>query len=90
MIPQELRPFFWDVDSDTLDLREHRDYVIARILEFGDDAAVLWMNQTYAGEDIRRVVRQERRLSPKSANFWGIIYDIPREEISALSTQVSR
>jgi hypothetical protein len=83
MIPSHLRTLFWDIDLDTFDPAAFPDYTIFRVLEFGDDAAVRWMRATFPEPEIRRVLRTERRLSPKSANFWALVYGIPRPEVAA-------
>jgi hypothetical protein len=43
----------------------------------------------FAEAEIRRVLRTERRLSPKSANFWALVYGIPTEQIAAFREQPS-
>ena len=60
MISDELRPFFWDVDGDQFDPRQFPHYTIGRILELGTDAAVAWLKETFAEEEIKRVVREDR------------------------------
>jgi len=50
----------------------------------GDEAAVKWLRQTFAESEIRRVLRTERRLTSKSANFWALVYGIPSREVAAL------
>jgi Family of unknown function (DUF6922) len=91
MIPQHLRPFFWDVNADTLDPHEYGDYVIGRILELGTEEAVSWMKATFREEEIKKVIREDHRLSPKSVTYWALVYDVPSEQVSALSRQpVSR
>lgn len=87
MIPKELRPFFWEVRPDSFDPREYSDYVIGRILELGTEAAVAWMKATFTAEEIRKVIREEHRLSPQSATFWALIYGIPAEEVAALASR---
>jgi hypothetical protein len=84
MIPSELRTLFWDTDLDTFRPATHPDYTIFRILEFGDHQAVNWMRETFSDHEIRRVLRAERRLTRKSANFWALIYGIPAEQVRAL------
>ena len=87
MIPHDLRPFFWEVDADNLDLWEYRDYVIGRILEVGTQEAVSWMKATFPEERIKKVIRENHRLSPKSATYWALLYEIPTENVAALSHQ---
>lgn len=91
MIPNNLRPFFWDVDAASLDPRKYADYVIGRILEQGTEEAVAWMKATFREEEIKKVISEDRRLSPKSATYWALIYDISPERVAALAHEtVSR
>jgi hypothetical protein len=87
MVPKELAALFWDTAGGAFNPDEYPDYTILRILELGDDAAVAWMRETFAEDEIRRVVRTERRLSPKSATFWALIYGIPEAQVAALVPQ---
>jgi hypothetical protein len=87
MIPNNLRPFFWDVNLDSFDPREYGDYVIGRLLELGTDEAVAWMKATFPKDEIEKVIRQDHRLSPKSATYWAVVYEIPAEQVAALSYQ---
>ena len=83
MVPKELQTLFWDTGGDFNPV-EYPDHAILRVLELGDDAAVAWMKGTFSADEIRRVLRTERRLSRRSANFWALIYDIPHEQVAAL------
>jgi hypothetical protein len=84
MIPQDLRPFFWDANSDNFNPLAFPAYTIARILEYGDQRAIAWLKETFSEAQIVEVLRTERRLSRRSANFWALIYHIPPEDIAAL------
>jgi hypothetical protein len=90
MIPSQLQPLFWDTNLATFNPSAHPDYTIFRVLEFGDDDAVAWMKEMFSEEEIRRVLRTERRLSPKSANFWALIYEIPDDQVAALAYRHGR
>lgn len=85
MLPDFLKPLFWDADFAALDPARHRDYMIGRILEYGDVAETRWMRTTYTREEIARVLRQARWLSPRSAAYWSLILDVPPEEIACLN-----
>ena len=84
MIPQGLVPLFWDIRLDQFDARAYPDYTILRVLEYGDHDAVSWLKETFSAEEIRRVLRAEKRLSRRSANFWALVYGVPPEEVAAL------
>jgi uncharacterized protein DUF6922 len=83
-VPEELKALFWDTDLATFDPRAFPDYTIFRVLEHGDRPAIHWLQETFDGEAIRRIVRTERRMTPKSATFWALVYGIPEDEVAAL------
>ncbi len=90
MLPEPLRPFFWDVNPESFDPLEWPEYTIFRLLEFGDDDAVAWLRQTFPATKIIEVLRRERRLSRRSANFWALIYGVDAAEVAALQTPESQ
>jgi hypothetical protein len=85
MIPSNLQSLFWDTNLDTFTPEAYPDYTIFRVLEYGDESAVTWLRQTFAEAEIRRVLKSEHRLTPKSATFWALVYGIPSREVAALS-----
>ena len=48
MIPEQLRPFFWDIRTDDFNPSAYPEYTIARLLEYGDEKAVDWLRQTFS------------------------------------------
>jgi hypothetical protein len=85
MIPNQLQALFWDTNVAIFNPSAYPDYTILRVLEFGDDEAIAWLREMFSEQEIRRVLCTERRLSPKSANFWALIYQIPANQIAALA-----
>jgi len=76
-----LRPsLFWDVDPKTIDLNKHAQYVIERILDFGNDAEVRWLWNYYNHRKIRNVVKKSRGMTDISQSFWEIISGITSGE----------
>ena len=75
MFSKELGRFFWDVDPEQLDLEGHKTFIIERILELGDEAAVRWLFAAYSRPDLIRVLRAARSLSPKSHGFWTLVLE---------------
>ncbi len=80
-MPEALRLLFWDLDTQQLDPRAYPQYVIERVLEFGDRDAVTWMKHLFSEEQVVHVLRNSRRLSRRSANYWSLVYGIPRLDI---------
>jgi hypothetical protein len=85
MIPRHLQTLFWDTNIDAFKPEDFPDYTILRVLEYGDQEAVTWLRATFPESEIRRVLRTERRLSPKSANFWALVLGVPSREVAALN-----
>ncbi len=83
-IPNQLHTLFWDVNIATFDPLEHPQYTISRILELGDKDAITWMKGIFSESQIEDILRADERLSPKSANFWAIIFGVPFNEVAAL------
>jgi uncharacterized protein DUF6922 len=84
MIPRDLRPLFWDTNLADFNPNIHPAYTIARILEYGDEKAVAWLRDTFSESQIVEVLRKERRLSRRSANFWALIYRLSPDNVAAL------
>jgi hypothetical protein len=85
MIPSNLQALFWDTDLANFTPEAYPDYTIFRVLELGDEAAVNWLRKTFTEAEIRRVLKSERRLSEKSANFWALVFRVPSREVAALN-----
>ena len=85
MIPSELRTLFWDTDLEEFKPKQYPDYAIFRVLEYGNEEALAWLRKTFSDAEIRRVLRAERRLSRRSANFWALVFGVPSYEVAALN-----
>lgn len=80
-----LKPIFWDLDAEKLDIKKNAHSIIERVLEWGDSEQVHWMMKTYSKEEIIERVKASRQLSQKSANFWANYYKIPKDEVKCLN-----
>jgi len=85
MIPSQLHPLFWDTNVSNFEPLDFPDYTIARVLELGDQDAVGWLRDTFTEAQIVSVLRVERRLSRRSANFWALVYGVSTDQIAALA-----
>ena len=55
-LPKALHRYSWDVDAKRLNIHKYRQFVIERILEFGDERAIRWVRRTFGDDPIRQVV----------------------------------
>jgi hypothetical protein len=67
-----------------LDKKTHSQFIIERILEYGDEKAVKWMKRNFKLNEIKKVIYSSRNLSLKSANFWQFIFDLNKNDILCL------
>lgn len=84
-LPPTLHRYFWDIDPTTLDVAAYPRYVIERILEVGDPAALRWLFGRFDRAELVEVLRTTRRLSPLSANFWALYFDVDKSEVPCLT-----
>lgn len=72
-IPQR-KSLFWDTNPAMLDAKQHANYIIERILDFGNDNEVKWLFQQYSTNDIKQVVQAPRsQLHRKSKALWELV-----------------
>lgn len=71
-VPSILKPFFWDVGLSSLSVEHHRDFILARLLEFGDRAAMRWVVGQYRRAELVDFLthRGADVLSSRSYAFW--------------------
>ncbi len=84
MIPQHLQPLFWDTNLESFNPSAYPLYTIERVLEHGDEDDVAWLLRVFTREQIHEVLRTDRRLTSRSANFWALVFDLPVQEVAAL------
>ena len=82
--PKFLKKYFWDIDFDKLDVEAHPQYVLGRILEYGDEKAIKWVMRRFDKNAVADILFHYRSLSPKSANFWAVVFNIDRKKVLCL------
>ena len=84
-LPEIVRPLFWDQDFDALDWREHRDFIIRRVLVAGSWDAIVWLRSQLSDDELRTWIERHdgRPLSPQQLRFWQVILDLPAESVDA-------
>jgi hypothetical protein len=83
-LPVSLKKYFWDVDFEKIDFNKSGVYILRRILEYGDERAVAWMWKNFGRDEIKDALCRYRGFSRKSANFWAMMLDIPKDEVLCL------
>jgi len=82
-LPRDLENLFWDTDFDSLDLSEHANFIIRRVLDRGDWQAITWLRKAVGDGAIRDwfLAKNGGGLDPRRLRFWGNILDLPVAEV---------
>ena len=75
-----IKHYFWDVDTSQTEVTNPQ-WIIARLLDKGDEVAIRWVQDSFSIEEIRNTLKNSRDLSLKSASFWARIYKVPFSEV---------
>ncbi|MEA1928389.1 MAG: hypothetical protein U9N73_09295 [Candidatus Auribacterota bacterium] len=89
-LPEFLKKYFWDTEFEDIILGNRRVYVLRRILEYGDEKAVAWMRKNFTTAEMKNALSNYRGYSQKSANYWALLLDMPREKILCLKRRSSK
>ena len=68
---------FWDVGPEKLDMKKDVQFIIGRVLDFGNLKEWKAINDLYGLPKIRKTAENHIFLNSRSANFWSIILNIP-------------
>ena len=82
IINQDQR-LFWD--KAAINSEDDRYVIAERILEWGTEREVRTALSCYGKDFVRRVVAESRNLSPKTVNYFSVIFGIPREATRCFS-----
>jgi len=71
-LPRRLRRFFWDAALSSLSADRHTDFILARLLEFGDRRALGWVFRTYPASRVTEFLQGRGRelLNRRTWRFW--------------------
>ena len=70
---------FWDAES--VDIEQHADYIIARVLDFGDEKDLKTLREIYADKKLIGVVRKRKGLLGMTRRFWSVYFNITLPEL---------
>jgi hypothetical protein len=81
---QAIQKYFWDVDPVSLDREKDNIFIISRILEYGDLAAVRWLLRAYPLSLIKQALTTKKYFSRASAQFWQQYLELQNQNIPCL------
>lgn len=71
------KTLFWDVKFDDLDIEKNADFIIERVLSFGDVKDYKLLQKMYSYKRIKNAAIKANYPNKKTINFWSIIFNIP-------------
>lgn len=83
-LPAYAKKYFWETETSELKRDDDDAYIIGRILEHGDIAAVRWMFRTFDRRRIRQVLETKKGLSRLTAHFWRLFFNLRENDILCL------
>ena len=75
---------FWD--AEVIDTGRHADYIIARVLDFGDETDIKRLREICSDDELINVIRTRRGLLPITKRFWSVYFNLGRERDVSAST----
>lgn len=79
---------FWDARE--IDPVHHADYVIARVLDYGDEKDLKCLRSIYSDEALIKVIKTRRDLQPITRRFWSVYFKLASKEERDVSGSDSR
>ena len=83
-LPEFLRPYFWDVVFEKLEVKKSSFLIIKRVLDRGNLSDIRWLVKTYGEDEIKKVVMGTRDLARPTGNFWADILEIDKMQVPCL------
>lgn len=78
---------FWDVDRETVDPREHREFVVQRVVERGTIADWRFLRKQYGLDGIVDSAKKLRSLDPASLSFLSSVGHVPKEDFRCFTAK---
>ncbi len=82
-IIRDNRRYFWD--KGPLSPKKDKYIIIERVLEFGTEDEVQVILNYYGTESVKEVVRESRELSPRTVNYFALLFGLSRGKTRCFS-----
>ena len=87
-IIRDNRRYFWD--KGPLSPKQNKYIIIERVLEFGTEDEVQIILNYYGAESVKEVVRESRELSPRTVNYFALLFGLSRGKTRCFSDVLPR
>ncbi|KUO62925.1 hypothetical protein APF79_14155 [bacterium BRH_c32] len=77
IIPDEFKKYFWDVEFNKLNFKEHPKYILSKLMTYGEIEAIQWILKNLPQKEITDFVNKygNTKLDRRSYLFWSKIID---------------
>ncbi|MEA3360581.1 MAG: hypothetical protein U9R17_14410 [Thermodesulfobacteriota bacterium] len=77
-IQESFPEFFWDIDTNKLDLKNHYKLIITQAINYGSIQIIRQIFQLYSGEAIRQILKDPIKGSwfPKTYKAFCNLFDV--------------
>ena len=89
-LPDSFKNYFWDVNFDSLSLKQNKSFILKRLLDRGDTLAINWLAKNYNKKEIGELLLSTRDISAKTANFWADFLQLNRKKVPCLQKPYTR
>ena len=73
------KTLFWDVNFEDLDYEKDVDFIIERVLNYGDIKDYQEIKAVYGTRRVKEIAKKVNYINKKNINFWSIIFNIPQK-----------
>jgi hypothetical protein len=71
---------FWDVDENELDMEQHKEFIIERVLDYGRWEDWTQIRSYYSMQTIKDAAMNARTLFPKTLSYIALYTDTNKED----------
>lgn len=77
-LSQSVKNTLWSYDINQVNLQKDKNLIIFNVLNWGTEDAVIWLKNTYSGEDISNTIKESNsnNWSIKSLNYWSKFFNV--------------
>ncbi|MDX2048409.1 MAG: hypothetical protein SFU87_16595 [Chitinophagaceae bacterium] len=76
---------FWDADTSSINMQQHKRYVIERVITRGSLEDFKKLLELYPEQEIVNSLKKSKELDPKTRHFCSWYFKIPIHELHASS-----
>ncbi|MEJ0104694.1 MAG: hypothetical protein WDO19_20005 [Bacteroidota bacterium] len=78
--PDISKKAFWDIRFEDLDFEKNKEYIIAKVFEYGKWKDMLAITHYYGEKEVKEALKKSYNLSNNTIVFASIIFNLPKQE----------